>query len=63
MIRLSRVLSLFTTRNSISPLRSSMTAGYAERSKLTKPTQLHGLDTYFFRKRYDEGSLFVIFRR
>lgn len=28
MIRLSLVLSLLTTRNSISPLRSSMTAGY-----------------------------------
>lgn len=28
MMRDSRSLSLLTTRNSISPLRSSMTAGY-----------------------------------
>lgn len=33
MMRLSRSLSLFTTRNSISPLRSSMTAGYREEKK------------------------------
>ena len=57
MIRLSLVLSLLTTRNSISPSRSSLTAGYI--SCYTLSNVVRSLkSTYLFRE-WDNSRLAI----
>lgn len=63
MITLSRLLSLFTTRNSISPSRSSWTAGYAEVLAFVRGQLPLNLGTHLFRKGNDVESLLVFLRR
>ena len=59
MIRLSLALSLLTTRNSISPSRSSLTAGYVS-CKTTSNIARYLKSTYLFRE-WDNPRLAISF--